>query len=294
MGLLEVAIKHIKPNVFVRIYNGWKVGISTIVGLSTVGGFLLALFLPQNYDLYDKITAFLIIISIGIFAAYLRGKQKLVPDIIIDELSADENSYLVSFCNQQSLREADEMTKPYFGRGFIPFDQIEQWRLINEKGFIQINNTKGILCACFVILGLEHSFLDQFIAGRVTEHDIDSSVILPFDIMKKEERIYISGVVVREPGSYMGRKRASIMLWTMLQYIKRAFGLRKSRTFFALGLTKESEKLLKTMGFQVCCDKTSRKDNSNLYRIDLDKKTWTKLHAKIGDYSKMVSFDIDL
>lgn len=295
MGALEVTIKRISPNILLRIYNGSAFGFSAFVVLCTIGGLVFALFPPQQtFYWYDKIQLIGIIALIGLFIAYVRGRQKLLPHTIIYELSG-ENSYSVSFCSNQGLREADEMTKPYFGRsGFIPFDQIEQWRLKNEKGFVQITNAEGVLCACFVILGLERSFLDQFRAGRLTEHDIDSTVILPFDIMKKEERIYISGVVVRDPHSYMGRKRATIMLWTMLHYIKKVFGLRKSRTFYAVGLTKESERLLKTMGFVICCNKESRKDNSNLYSIDLDKKTWEKLVARIGDYSKMVSFHIDL
>jgi len=112
--------------------------------------------------------------------------------------------------------------------------------------------------------------------------------------MKKEDRIYISGVVVRDPASLMGGKRATIMLWTILQYIKRTFKLQKTRTFYAVGLTRQSEKLLQKLGFHICCEKRSRKDNSNMYRIDLDKKTWTGLLARIGDFSKMVSFNIDL
>ncbi len=292
VGSLEVVIKRIRPNIFVRIYNGLRVGISVVLGLCTAGGLFFALYPPQNFSLYHKITTLILIVLIGIFVAYLRGRQKLLPHTIIDELSK-ENSYSVAFCSNNGLREADEMTKPYFGRGFIPFDQIEQWRLSNEKGFVQINNAEGVLCACFVILGLEHSFFDQFTAGRLTEHDIDSTVILPFDIMKKEERIYVSGVVVRDPHSFMGRKRAIIMLWAMLQYIRKVFGLRKCRTFYAVGLTKESEQLLKAIGFTICGNKENRKDDSNLYRIDLDKKKWEELVARIGDYSKMVSLDID-
>ena len=282
MGSLEVVIRLIRPNFFVRICKGWKVGLPTILGLSTISPLIFGL----------TASTFLKIVAIGILAAYLRGKQKLIPSRIIDELSS-ENSYSVIFCNHQGLREADEMTRPYFGRGFIPFDRIEQWRLRNEKGFVQINNDEGVLCACFVILGLERSFFDQFIAGKVSEHDIDSTVILSFDEMKKEDRIYISGVVVRSPGSYMGAKRAKIMLWVILEYIKMVFRLRKTRTFYGIGLTKESEKLLKALGFQICCNKESRKDDSNLYRIDLDKKTWTTLLVKVGDLSKMVSFEID-
>ena len=285
-------MKRTKPNILVRIYSGRSVGITTFLALATIGGFIFAVSPPTSFNLLGKIITFVTVPVMAILAAYLRGRQKLLPDIIIDELSA-ENSYSVSFCTQPGLRVADEMTRHLFGRDFIPFDQIEQWRLRNEKGFVQICNADGVLCACFVIIGLEHSFFDQFIAGRVTEHDIDSNVILPFNGMKKEERIYISGVVVRDPHLYMGRKRVAKMLWVMLQYIKKVFGLRKSRTFYAVGLTSESERLLKTMGFSICSDKVNRKDKSNLYSIALDKKKWEELVAKIGDYSKTVSFHID-
>lgn len=293
VGELEVAIKRIRPNFFVRIYSGWTFGVTAFLGLCTVGGLFFAIIQPQSFSSYDTTLIIAIMALFSILIAYRRGQQKLLPPIIIDELSS-ENSYTVAFCDNQSLREADEMTKPYFGRhGFIPFEQIEQWRLKNEKGFVQINNVEGVLCACFVILGLEPSFLDQFIAGRVTEHDIDSDVVMSFDNTKKEGRIYISGVVVRDPHSFMGRKRATLMLWAILQYIKKIFGFRKDRTFYAVGLTGESERLLKTMGFHICGNKGSRKDNSNLYRIDFNKKKWDELVARIGDYSKMVSFEVD-
>lgn len=293
MGSLEVVIRRIKPNSLVRIYTGWKAGAFFFVSLASVGGFVLALFAPQKLNLSVIVLIILGSILLGVIVAFFRGKQKLIPDMIIDEFSSEKN-YSVKFCTIEGLREADEMTKPIFGGEFIPFDRIEQWRLKNPKGFVQINNNDGLLCACFVILGLQRSFFDQFMAGRVTEHEIDSDVVLSFDDMKKENQIYISGVVVRDPGGHLGSKRANIMLWAMLEYIKRVFGLRKTRTFYAVALTKQSEKLLKKMGFKISCNKKSRKDNRNLYSIDLDKKTWEELLTRIANYSKMVSFHIDL
>jgi hypothetical protein len=293
VGALEVKIRHVKPSLFARICNGWKVGLTTIISLTGLVSFLLTLFTPQKLDLRIILLILLVTTLPGIIAAFLRGKQKLLPDTIIDELSS-ENTYVARFCLREGLREADEMTKPYFGKRFIPFDLIEQWRLKNEKGFVQINNSDGLLCSCFVILGLEDSFFDQFIAGKVSEHDIDSNVILPFNNMKKQKRIYISGVVVRDPGGYIGSKRARIMLWTMLEYIKKVFGLRMNRTYYAVGITKESERLLRAMGFQICCEKGSRRDECNLYKTDLDKETWNKLLNKLGDLSKMVSYELDL
>lgn len=292
MGTLEVIIKRLKPNLFSRIKNGWKVGVATLLGLCTVLGFVFTLFQPLNFGYLELGLISVALIAICLIVAYLRGRQKLLPDVIFDEFSS-ENRYTITFCDNQSLKEADEMTKPYFGRDFIPFNQIEQWRLKNKKGFVRINNAEGVLCSCFVILGLERSFLDQFIAGRVTEHDIDSEVILNGEEMKKEDRIYISGVVVRDPHSFIGSKRARVMVWAMLQYIKIIFGLRRQRTFYALALTKESEKLLQALEFTICGNKGGRKDNSNLYRIDLNKRKWDELMGKIGDYSSMVSLELN-
>jgi hypothetical protein len=286
-------MKRIKPNFLVRIYAGRNAGILFLVGLASVCSFYFGFFA------FDKLRVWLIIaiiaasIILAVIVAFFKGKQTIIPNTFIDEFSSDE-SYSVKFCNTDGLREADEMTKPIFDEAFIPSERIEQWRMKNPKGFVQINNNDGILCACFVILGLQHSFFDQFISGKLSEHDIDGNIILPFEDMKKEDRIYISGVVVRDPSSYFGSKRARVMLWVMLEYIKRVFGFRKARTFYAVGLTRESERLLSRLGFSICGNKESRKDKSNLYRIDLDKNVWTSLIAKVGDFSKMVSFDLNM
>lgn len=283
-------MRRIKPNTFKRIVKGWTVGISTIVGLTGIISFVLTLVLEDKIDLVLIIIIAIVVLVAGIIAAFVRGKQKLIPDIILDELSS-ENRYVVNFCTRETLREADEMTKPYFGRNFIPFDKIEQWRMRNNNGFVNLINSEGALCACFVIIGLENSFFDQFIAGRVTEHEIDSDVVLSFEEMKRQNRIYISGVVVRNPGHYKGAKRTRAMLWTMLDYIRRVFTLRETREFYAVGLTAESEKLLTAIGFKIHSNKKSRKDQCNLYKIDLDKNTWLRLMSRIGNFSKMVNIN---
>jgi len=286
-------MRRIKPNAFKRIVEGWKVGLSTIFIITGILTSIFTLILDDKINTIIIIVLVVILIASGIFAAFIRGKQKLVPDIIVDELST-ENQYFANTCTRESMYEADEMTKPYFGRNFIPCDKIEQWRIKNNKGFVHLTNADGLLCACFVIIGLESSFFDQFIAGRLAEHQIDSDVVLPYEEMRKQNRIYISGVVVREPGSYIGAKRARVTLWTMLEYAKNVFTLRKTRTFYAVGITTESEKLLKAMGFGICGNKESRKDESNLYKLDLDKNTWLKLISKVGDYSRMVDINYNI
>ena len=286
-------MRRLNPSLVYRLCSGWKAGLSTIVGLSSVFGFILVIYPICNSFWFTPFDATVIVLLFGFSVAFFSGKHKHLPSTMIDELSG-ENTYTAMFCSQAGLKEADELTKPCFGRDFIPFQQIEQWRLKNGKGFVQINNGQNQLCACFVIIGLTHSFLDEFIVGRLTEHDIDSSAVLSFEEMKREERVYISGVVVKDAGNYKGHKRANIMIWTMLQYIKKVFGLRKARIFYAVALTAESEKLLKAMQFELLGFKNTRKDQSNLYKIELDKKKYEELVARVGDYSKMVNLDFQI
>ena len=280
-------MKRIKPSIFVRVLSGWQVGLKTLLALCTIGGLLIGLLNIHEYDWFRAYYAIILVILISVLAAFFAGIQKMLPDLIIDELSR-ENSYIATYCDSLGLKEADEMTKPYFGNSFIPFNQIEQWRLKNPNGFVQIKNSEGLLCACFVILGLSESFIDQFIRGRLTENDISSDDVLDIVSTKKLNRIYISGVVVRDPNSYMGRKRAMIMLWTILQYINKIYGLRKRRQFFAIAITPESEKLLQALEFELIGNKRSRKDQCNLYKITLDRQTWDNLQSRLGSYSKMV------
>lgn len=288
-GIKGSNMKRIQPSIVTRIVVGWRVGLGFLLGTCSVVGLLISPNFVQ-LNVYG-ISSILIGIPIAsILIAYLYGKSKQLPMCIIDELSKDKR-YTVSLCTNERLREADEMTRHSFGNSFIPADRIEQWRMKNNEGFIALTNEDNELCACFVIIGLSRSFVDQFIVGKVTEHEIDSRIVLSFDEMKRESRTYISGVVVKDPHSLLAGKRVNVMIWVMLKYIQKVFGLGKVRTFYAVALNKESEKLLYAMKFELCCDKSSRRDGHNLYRIDLDRKKWEALIMQFGDYSKMVTFN---
>ena len=284
-------MKRIPPTVWKRIRTGWKWGLTFFVSLCTVGGFMIPLLGIKITGQAAAAIAATVVMS-AIFVAYYYGKSVQLPMRVVDELSMDKH-YTVSYCNSASLREADEMTRPFFRNAFVPFDRIEQWRMKNGRGFVAIHNETGELCACFVIIGLAGSFLDQFITGNVVESQIDGNIVLPYEEMIQQNRIYISGVVVKDAGSHLGCKRAKVMIWVMLKYIQKMFGIQKTRTFYALSLTHESEKLLHTMGFQQCCDKSSRMDDHDFYSIVLDTRKWKELNMRTGDYSQMVTIRWD-
>ncbi len=81
------------------------------------------------------------------------------------------------------------------------------------------------------------------------------------------------------------------MLWVILYYLKKIYGLRKSHTLYASAVTKDSEILLKNLGFTMISFAKGRTDRYDLYSYELIRETWDKLVHKVGDYSLMCDID---
>ena len=145
------------------------------------------------------------------------------------------------------------------------------------------------LCAAFGLLALRDSFMDLFIDGRIEDLKLRDNDILTGSNAKKCERLYISGVVVRDPGKLVGHRRTKVMLWAMLQHLKREYGLRKIRELYAIAVTRESERLMRNLQFEHIGESSGRLDKCPLYRCVLTRANWKRLLCEVGDCSGMCS-----
>lgn len=205
----------------------------------------------------------------------------------------DENNALSLARNsEEALRHACEMTKPYYRHEYVSPEIAVQWWMKNPKAFIQITNSGGELCACFGVLALSKSFMEQFIKGNVSDTQLRTSDICSFSESKRANQLYISGVVVRDPSTHIGRKRATVMIWAMMIYVKKLYGLKRQRELFAVSITRESEQLMKNLGFQLACEGKERQDKCNTYKYILNHESWKKLILIVGDYSVMCKYDL--
>lgn len=228
--------------------------------------------------------------AIGLAAAYLRGRMKLLPDAIVDEMSADVH-YVCRYPSAEGLAEACEMTRPYYGHEYVSAQVAEQWRRKNPKAFVEVVNEQHVLCATFGVLGLTESFFDQYLRGRLTDSELTSDDILSESGTKRAPRLYISGVVVRDPEKYCGHKRTRVMLWCMLGYLRTLLGRRRAVNLYALSVTAESERLLTGMGFRIHSHRSQRKDRCDLYFLELTRQGLEEMEARVGDLSAMCTVD---
>ena len=127
--------------------------------------------------------------------------------------------------------------------------------------------------------------MEQFIRGKVDDHQIDGDDICDAVEAAGCKRLYISGVIVRDHSNLAGKKRATVMIWAMLQYLRIVYGFKRQRTLYAVSVTKDSERIMNTLGFSLVSGGAERKDHCKLFSYVVSKESWERLHVKVGDWS---------
>jgi hypothetical protein len=278
-----MSFKRGPPRLFSRISAGRTYGIATLLGLFTIEGVGVGL-LPPGWIVGTLAMAIPPTVSAAV--AYIAGRFEPLPATLIDELSQD-GKYACRPCNKANLKLACDIVRPLFGHDHVDLEILEQWRLRNPQGFMQIENEQHELTACFVILGLRPSFFTQLIEGTVVEAQIEGETVLPMRESKRQSRIYISGVMVRDPKSYIGAKRARVMIYCILKYLRHHYGFDKE--FFAVALNRQSDQLLKSLNFVVVTPHDRRQDHHDFYCLKSTKDTWAGIEKRIGDLGSCCS-----
>jgi len=288
-----MGLRRIPPNWWHRVRAGQLVGYAAFVSLSGVVGLVLSLISSTGTTLSWKVVVpiGLVCVAVGPLAAYFKGHRSLLPDAFVDEIGRD-GGYHCAFCSPAKLKEACEWTKVPYGHEYVAPDIAARWQKKNQRAFVEISNSRGELCACFGIMALSDSFMDQFVKGNVSDTQLREDDVCGFEKSNKSKRLYISGVVVRDHQKNIGHKRACVMLWAMLIYVKRIYGLTR-RELFAVAVTRESENLMKNLGFDLVSPARERKEKCNMYRYTVSKDSWKQLMHKIGDFSPMCECSFD-
>lgn len=286
----KTELKRIAPTWIMRTKAGLPFGVKlggglfftvlvAIVGLVSAAGKTVPL---TTSVLYGGGLSFIV----GIVGAYFKGQLSQIPDLFVDDQNA-ESPYGVELCPRKRLEEACELTRPSYRSEYVPPEIAEQWRLKNDVAFVDIVNNQGELCACFGLLALEKSFLKLFLDGNVKDTQLRGDDVCTYKDSRHASWLYISGVVVRDANAIIGGKRAKVMIWAMLDYVLRYYGLRKKRTLFAVAVNDQSNRLLKRLGFTLAGNKNGRADKCNLYTYELTRLSWQSLLDRVGDHSKL-------
>lgn len=270
--------------------TGWKVLFWLLTLLATVFTLVSASGIIVRWTNMTILVGIVFVIS-GIYGI-AKSKVDHLPDQIIVCDEADEK-YELCYEPKSVCLDFNQESAPYFGRDYLDEAVVERWWLKNPKAFIYLRNARMEPCAALCVFTLRHSFMEQFLRGRISDVDIDSEDILEMAASRKASSLYLSAIIVKDPHTQIGHRRAVVMVWATIQYLKRTFGVKKARTVFALPVNRASENLLKRLGFQVVCGAGRRRDGHDLYSFDVSAKNLATALERIGDHSGYCSIALN-
>lgn len=216
------------------------------------------------------ILAVVILALSGIF--HFRGLA--MPQVAVDDIIApNEDSYspltLHCPCDIKLAYEASRLAEDcYSGTTTIESTIFEQLRVKNPLVLSCLTDRHGHFVGYFDVIPLYEAFAQSLVQGRLTESQISHEDVLPPEQMKSCKYLFISGIAVREPNTYAGRRSANILVWALLRYLERHYG-QSNALVFALAATPEGDELLQRFKLRPAPGNAGRTDRYKLYSIKL-------------------------
>ena len=228
--------------------------------------------------------------ALGVLA--WKSRSHHLPDVVVDSDNPD-GSYVLRYCPAADLKEANSWTRLHYGHEYVSDEVAESWRRKAPKSFVGLFDSGGRLSAAFGVIAIESSFMKQFIKGRLQDNIMTPEDICDDDEAKKSPDLYISGVVVRDPDSFGGKKRAYTMFWGMAKFIEHRYGVRRSRALYALAVSSPSRSWLRRAGFARHNGPDDRIDHLELYSLELTRQQLDSIFYEIGDHSGLCKMELD-
>jgi hypothetical protein len=269
-----------------RMSHGCKTGAKTLIALFTICGTLFGLAEAAGLKIPIRYVFWSLIISILISVVYgaSRAETDHLPDSVVLDDEIDK-TYELRFESKDVCSEFNRTSAKYFGGDSVEDPIVESWRTKSPKAFVYLRNCRGDPCAALCIFSLKPSFMEQFIKGRVSESDIEPDDILELAASKRTDSLYLSAIIVNDPQTQVGHRRAVVMVWAVIQYLKKTFGTRKKKVIYAVPVNRPSENLLRRLGFQIVSRAATRKDKHDMYSFEMTAESLVSATNRVGDYS---------
>jgi hypothetical protein len=222
-------------------------------------------------------------------STFFHFRRLHVPQVAVDDVIAPEgDNYspmtLQCPCDMKLASEASRLAEDcYSGSITIESSIFEQLRVKNPLILSCLTDQRGHFVGYVDVIPLYEAFAQSLIQGRVTESQVSHEDVLPPQQMKSCRYLFISGIAVRDPETYSGRRSASVLVWTLLKYLDRYYG-QSNPLVFALAATPEGNELLQRFKLQPAPGKAVRADRYKLYSITLSQNEITRRFACIPNW----------
>ena len=234
-------------------------------------------------------TLIVVLVSFGYGLINLPTRH-ISDEIVIEDES--EARYQLAIEDESTCQYFNRQTTNFFVADCVEDHVAEAWRKQCPNGFFYLSNEASEPCAAACLFALEDSFMKQFLKGRISEDDLRASDILNFEDSKKSDHLYLAAIIVCNPETAIGHRRAAVMVWGIIQFLRKFYCRKKAKILYAVPVNGASENLVRRFGFALVTPAEQRKDGHPLYSFTLSKENLKQAIQRVGDYSAICEFRI--
>ena len=282
-----------KASLVKRLLQRREFAVSFWATFVAVLAFPSALFTILGVHLSVVSTTWLVLLALSIALIANKGiwrKRHLpVKDIFPSPVGAGRTT-LRCPCDLKLANEAKRLAQYWYPTDTITPERFEQLRIKNPNILVCLVGERGELLGYFDVIPLKESFALQFLRGTVTESQITHEDIYAADELSLCKHVFLSGLAVWNPDSYVDRRNANILVWGLLKYLDHYYG-DSPRLAFASAATAEGEELLQKFKFSVGTEPELRIDRRRMYETRLSRDDITVRLGWLPDFSLLCYVD---
>ena len=153
----------------------------------------------------------------------------------------------------------------YSSQDAVPEHKLREWFLRNRNGFnlIKLDDQK---VGHVNFLPLKARFLAEFIDGKIVEKDATANDIHPPTSRQHIKDIYVESVAILHPSESVRGKILLQLFSDFLAIITRVCAAEQLQHIYAMAATKDGQRLLSHLSFEIVNPSQRRKDEHLLFR----------------------------
>lgn len=218
-----------------------------------------------------------------------RKRHLVVKDIFPNQIGSGRAT-LRCPCDLKMADEAKRLAQYWYPTDTIAPERFEQLRVKNPNILVCLIGERGNLLGYFDVIPLKESFAEQFLRGTINESQITHEDVFAPHELAQCKHVFLSGLAVWDPESYVDRRNANILVWGLLNYLDYFYGAAE-RLACASAATEEGEELLQKFEFHIGSEAEVRIDKRRMYQTRLARDEITKRLAWLPDFSLLCSLD---
>lgn len=197
-----------------------------------------------------------------------QSSQHLPIGELLPMLNLSTDTLIMSCpCELTTAMKANQMASIFYGNEAVPFERYSQWLSKNPNVLVCLLDQQKEVVGYFDVFPLNANFIDGFVSGITKEDELSADHILSPNEARFCCQLYLGGIAVKSPDSFVGHRNVSILLWGLFHYLRSFYPEKRTRQLFALGSTVEGDALLRKFNFTIASPANMRKDKHNLYTL---------------------------